>query len=639
VLDLVQVLATHPHRARGRDGDVAAGTCTHAVAHAVCCVGAVPDSTWHAREREAARVRHAVLEGHSRTIGAVRVVCVCVVIGVLVVAGLGIAPPRVAWGALVAASLFAALVVVHGRVDRERDQRQAAIAFHDHALTRPHDAAAVEQSVADNGANQHPYQSDLDVTGDNSVYAFVSFAQTRPGARTLASWLLAGYAPPPIDEIRARQAAAQALALKPDFARALWVAGVPIHRGREKAVAFEWWAIAKQPFVIGGAARVFAWVWPPVTIATLIAGHMLGWPAMLTWGPYAVAVTVSLALRPRVGQVAAAVVAHEGGAVAFASAFDAALTQRFDDVLLERAQKDVEAGRDALRALRSSTRALEMLQNEVFRLLIAPIVLAELHAVAALERWRGQYGAAAPTWFAAYGTIEAVASLGMLGHDFPAFAWPELTTELRFEAKGLGHPLVPGDKCVRNDVGPLEAGNAIVVTGSNMSGKSTLLRSMGVAAAMAAAGGPVCADKLVVGPVRLVTSMRVADSLAEGASRFYAELRRLKVVTDMAAQGPGVLFLLDEILYGTNARERLIGSRATLAWLLEHGALGAVSTHDLMLASLEGALASHARNVHFEEQVVGDAMTFDYKLRDGVVQSSNALRLMKELGLPVEGEH
>ncbi len=191
------------------------------------------------------------------------------------------------------------------------------------------------------------------------------------------------------------------------------------------------------------------------------------------------------------------------------------------------------------------------------------------------------------------------------------------------------------DKRVSNDVGPLAEGQALVVTGSNMSGKSTLLRSIGIAAAMATAGAPVCAESLVLGRLRLATSMRVSDSLAEGASRFYAELRRLKLVTDMAARGPGVLFLLDEMLYGTNARERLIGARATIAWLLDHGALGAVSTHDLALADLSGPLATRARNVHFEEQVAGDAMTFDYRLREGVVQSSNALRLMRQLGLPV----
>jgi DNA mismatch repair ATPase MutS len=255
--------------------------------------------------------------------------------------------------------------------------------------------------------------------------------------------------------------------------------------------------------------------------------------------------------------------------------------------------------------------------------------------VLALERWREKHGASSSKWFGAYGALEALASLGLVAHDFPAFAWPELVSDLRFEARELGHPLVPATRRVCNDVTGLDAGHALVVTGSNMSGKSTLLRSIGVATAMAMAGGPVCAEKLVLGPVRLVTSMRVSDSLAEGASRFYAELRRLSLVVEMAAKAPGVLFLLDEVLYGTNARERLIGSRATLAWLLEHGALGAVSTHDLALADLEGPLAGKARNVHFEEQVAGDTMTFDYKLREGVVKSSNALRLMRQLGLPV----
>ncbi len=590
-------------------------------------------STWHTREREVMRAQHAALESRSRALGLARVSCIALVVVVLVATGLGLAPPRVAWGAIVAVVVFVVLVVVHGRVDRERDRREAAASFHDQGLTRAFGKTA---TVTEENAAQHPYASDLDILGESSVYTFISFAQTRPGARTLAAWLLAAHDPPPLDDVRGRQAAARALAEKPEYARALWVAGAAIQKGKEKALAFEWWAIAKQPRVVGPMGRLFAWVWPVVTVGALVLGQVLSWPTMATWGPYFFAVVVSLSLRPRIGQVSAAVVANEGGALAFAEAFNAALDERFEGELLGRLQKDVQTGLTALRALRAPTLALEALQNEVFRLLIAPIVLAELHAVAALERWREQHGASASSWFSAYGTIEALASLGMLGHDFPAFAWPDLTTDLGFEAGDLGHPLVSEDKRVCNDVAPLDAGRAIVVTGSNMSGKSTLLRSIGVGVAMAMAGGPVCATRLRVGPVRLVTSMRVADSLAEGASRFYAELRRLKLVVDMASRGPGVLFLLDEILYGTNARERLIGSRATLAWLLEHQALGAVSTHDLALANLEGRLASHARNVHFEEQVAGDAMTFDYKLRDGVVQSSNALRLMKELGLPVE---
>ncbi len=578
------------------------------------------------------RAEHARLERRSSLIGRVRIACVLVVVGVLATLPFDVLPRGVAWAGAVAAIAFILLVVVHGRVDRERDRREAAMLFHEQALNRAPPLPRVDDPELAN----HPYASDLDMTGPHSVYAFISFCRSQPGRRTLREWLLAAHDPPALGVIRARQDAARTLSKKPELVRSLWVAG--IDGGPEKAVAFERWALAKEAGVVGSGLRAFAWVWPPVTIASLVMGQLLGWSSLATWGAFGVAIVVSLLMRGRLGPVVAAVVANEGGALVLAEAFDAALAEREEGELLAKVQFDLASGRTALRALRAPTLALESLQNEVFRLLIAPLFMVELHAVAALERWRKEHGARAADWFAAYGTMESVASLGLLAHDFPAFAWPELAAEPCFDARALGHPLVADAKRVCNDVGPLDAGSALVITGSNMSGKSTLLRSIGVATAMAAAGGPVCAEKLVIGPVRLGTSMRVADSLAEGASRFYAELRRLKLVVDMASRGPGVLFLLDEVLYGTNARERLIGSRATLAWLLEHAALGAVSTHDLDLADLSGPLAARARNVHFEEQVVGDIMTFDYKLRDGVVQSSNALRLMKELGLPVAEE-
>lgn len=591
------------------------------------------------------RSAHAALESRSRALGLFRLACVAIVIVTLAGVGLSLFPPRTAWGTLGAAVAFVVLVVVHARVDRERDRKDAAARFHERALGRLADQKAPPRAPLpagheqDSAQSQHPYANDLDMIGDGSVCAYVSFVRTQPGERTIGTWLLAADDPPPIDEIRLRQDAARALATKPELARALFVAGAAIGERPESAIAFETWALAKEPSAVPAAFGAIAWVLPIVSIGALIAGNMLGWPTMATYGPYMAAVVVSLALRARIGKVVAAVVANEGGALAYAEAFDAALESRFDDAMLARVQGDVETGRAALRALRAPTRALEAMQNEVFRLLVAPLVMGELHAVLALERWRHKFGASSTSWFAAYGALEALASFGMLAHDFPAFAWPELGEDLRFDARGLGHPLVPASRRVCNDVTGLEAGHALVVTGSNMSGKSTLLRSIGVSTAMAMAGAPVCAEKLVLGPVRLVTSMRVSDSLSEGASRFYAELRRLSLVTKMAAKAPGVLFLLDEVLYGTNARERLIGSRATLAWLLDHGALGAVSTHDLALADLanemKNPLAGKAKNVHFEEQVVGDAMSFDYKLREGVVKSSNALRLMKQLGLPV----
>ena len=168
-----------------------------------------------------------------------------------------------------------------------------------------------------------------------------------------------------------------------------------------------------------------------------------------------------------------------------------------------------------------------------------------------------------------------------------------------------------------------------------MSGKSTLMRAMGANAVLALAGAPTCAASLKLGMLRVATSMRVSDSLADSTSHFYAELKKLKLVLDLAKPGPGVFFLLDEILHGTNSRERLIGARAIVRSLLERGGLGAVSTHDLGLSDLEDELPRQVRNVHFQEQIAADVMTFDYSLRPGVVQSSNALRLMTIVGLDI----
>jgi len=207
--------------------------------------------------------------------------------------------------------------------------------------------------------------------------------------------------------------------------------------------------------------------------------------------------------------------------------------------------------------------------------------------------------------------------------------------EARFAAQGIAHPLLPAAVRVGNDVSLPGPGSALLVTGSNMSGKSTLLRSLGVAYALACSGGPVCATRLELGSLRLATSLRIRDSLEEGVSHFYAELHKLKAVLDATAEPVPVLFLLDEILHGTNSRERQIGARWIMAQLLQRGALGAVSTHDMELCRLTPELMSHVELVHLREDVKGQEMTFDYRLRQGPVSEGNALRLMRRIGLDV----
>ncbi len=274
-------------------------------------------------------------------------------------------------------------------------------------------------------------------------------------------------------------------------------------------------------------------------------------------------------------------------------------------------------------------------------------LLWDVHTLRMLERWRERSGTQAPQWFALLAEIEALAGLATLSYDNPTWAFPTVTDtaekgDARLEARALGHPLLPPDGCVRNDVTIGPPGTFLLVTGSNMSGKSTLLRAIGVNVALAQAGAPVCAEAFALPPVALATSMRAQDSLEAGVSYFMAELRRLKQIVDelsvVARAGERVpVFLLDEILSGTNTSERQIAARSVIRYLLDLGATGAVSTHDLTLAQAPD-LTPLSQPVHFTERFTRDAsgpsMTFDYRLRPGVATSVNALKLMEIVGLP-----
>jgi DNA mismatch repair ATPase MutS len=272
--------------------------------------------------------------------------------------------------------------------------------------------------------------------------------------------------------------------------------------------------------------------------------------------------------------------------------------------------------------------------------LIHPFVNAftcwDVHCTVRLEKWQVESGKRVRNWFTTLGELEALSSFAGLTHDQPDFAFPEIQESgACYEADSLGHPLIDDPNRVTNSVSLPSGGRALLITGSNMSGKSTLLRSMGLAAVMAYAGAPVAAKSLRLARMAVGTSIRVSDSLESGVSHFYAEVRKLKAVVD-ATDGPlPVLFLLDEILHGTNSRERQIGARWILAEMLARGACGAVSTHDMELCRLPDDLMTRVTQVHFRESVQNDQMTFDYKLREGAVTAGNALRVMQLAGLSV----
>jgi DNA mismatch repair ATPase MutS len=267
------------------------------------------------------------------------------------------------------------------------------------------------------------------------------------------------------------------------------------------------------------------------------------------------------------------------------------------------------------------------------------ITLWDFHVVARVESWREEVGPHVREWIDALAAIEAVTAIAALAHDHPSWAWPQVHVDAVFNAEALGHPMIPPDRRVDNDVTIGPAGTFLLVTGSNMSGKSTLLRAVGQNAVLASAGAPVCARSLSLPPVHIRTSIHVEDSLADGVSYFMAQLRRVKSIVDAAIaaerSGDVLLYLLDEILQGTNTAERRIAATRVIRHLVDHGAIGAVTTHDLELAD-EPAIRDACVPVHFRESVHPgreQALTFDYRLQPGVATSTNALKLMEIVGL------
>jgi DNA mismatch repair ATPase MutS len=254
----------------------------------------------------------------------------------------------------------------------------------------------------------------------------------------------------------------------------------------------------------------------------------------------------------------------------------------------------------------------------------------------AAERWRQSHGGTLRLWIDAIGQMEALLSLAAYSFEHSADPFPQFTGDpATFEAQELGHPLVPAQLCVRNNVSIQGETRILLVSGSNMSGKSTLLRAIGMNVVLAMAGAPVRARHLTLTPLQVGASIRVNDSLQEGSSRFYAEITRLRQIFDLAGGNPPLLFLLDELLQGTNSNDRRIGAEGIVRALVNRRAIGLVSTHDLALTDIGGSVAGHLQNVHFQDELANGRITFDYKLRDGIVTKSNGLELMRSIGLEV----
>jgi hypothetical protein len=552
------------------------------------------------------------------------------------------------WVALgVLSVVFVALVLLHGKIEDAKERASAALRFHERGLARlDHAWDRLPKTSERFRSGDHPFAGDLDIFGHASLMQLVDATETVFGETKLARLLsLSGIDAWP-EDVLARQQAARDLASRFAFREALATAGGVLADEKPDAAPLLAWA--EERGSLPTALAVLAWVLPALAIATILSGLLLSSSSSVVTLVVTAEIAVGIVVSTRLTPMLSAASSRESAATRWREMIAAIEREPFDatagpggrtpllHTLRDRLASGERRASEEIAALARIVGFVDARRNEVFRFFIGPFLFWDAHCAFALLRWRARAGARLRGWLEVLGDVEALASLAAFASERPEFAWPETAPDAALEARELGHPIIPAGQRVGNDVRLPSPGRALVVTGSNMSGKSTLLRAIGVNAVLAFAGAPACARALRIGPARIVTSMRVEDSLEHGVSHFYAELRRLKRVLDLAHEpGPPVLFLLDEILHGTNSRERVIGACAVVRELLERGALGAVSTHDLGITALERELGGRVQNVHFEEQVDGEAMTFDYRLRPGIVRSSNALRLMRAIGIEV----
>jgi hypothetical protein len=598
--------------------------------------------TFYRREQEGHEKAAANLERRSRKLAAVRLMLAglaVVLLGGLVWGSLG---PWLRPTLAVLAVAFAALVVVHAQTEKTKERELAAARFYKRGLSRVSLAwgeLPIDSERAD--ASAHVFAADLDIFGRGSLMQLVDATETGLGQKRLATLLSLEDPGQWPDDSAARQAAAQDLVDRIGFREALATAAALLSDQKPNAAPMLSWAEGSSE-APSSLRMLLAWLVPglAITMGGLGAAAGLGGSVILLG--FAALVAVGLLISAPLAPMLDVASAQEGAVTRWRASLAVIEEQSFVAPLLVDLHRRLHgSGWRASRQMAALERIVGFVdarRNGVFRFIIGPLLMWDVHCAAALSRWHARFGRHLRTWLQALGEVEALASLGSFAFEHPDFTWPAFVREPMLDARALAHPLIGPDRRVGNDVRLPSAGRALVVTGSNMSGKSTLLRAVGINAVLACAGGPVCAREMHIGPLRIATSMRVVDSLTDGVSHFYAELRRLKRILDMATERtrPPVLFLLDEILHGTNSRERVLGARAVVAQLLEHGSLGAVSTHDLGIAALAQVFEGRVENMHFSEQVTDDGtMTFDYVLRPGVVESSNALRLMRAMGIAV----
>ena len=532
--------------------------------------------------------------------------------------------------------VFIALLIAHDRVIQLRKRASRRADFYRAGIARLEDRWMGQGNSGEEWSEPgHPYANDLDLFGAGSLFERICTARTPVGQETLANWLKTQ---PSAEVAVARQAAVAELSPRLDLREDIDLLGRDL-REQFSPKALVAWVDAPADFEAKKSLNAIAAGLSSLSIAGLLAWLLAGigpLPFLFALIPQIVFAGV---LRRHIGPILAAVDTPSRNLALLRDLLARLENEPATSPLLvslrERLQTLGVSPAERIAELRKLVDLLDGRRNQLFAP-ITGLLLWGTQLGLAVERWRVSWGGVLEDWLVAAGEFEALVSLSGYAYENPDAVFPEICEgEPKLSARAMGHPLLPLDRCVRND---LELGadrRALIISGSNMSGKSTYLRTAGCNILLALAGAPVRAEHLSLTPLAIAASIQINDSLLEGTSHFYAEIKRLRQIVELSEGELPVLFLLDEILHGTNSHDRRIGASAVVKGLVERGALGLVTTHDLALAKIADEMAPAIENVHFQDHLEDGRMAFDYRVRKGVVAKSNALELMRAVGLDV----
>lgn len=483
---------------------------------------------------------------------------------------------------------------------------------------------------------EHPYSFDLDIFGRRSLFQSINRTCTFFGKNRLAKWLQNHLHEK--TSIEKRQEMVREISEHTLFREQFRVAGLVHHSQSSDAEKIQAWSQSPAQYLHAGWVKAFIWGVPVINSLLLITS-LAGWTSFSWLGlSFGIFLVLSFGIIKRATYIQETYGKQLKSLNGYARLIALAKAEDWKSAgmqeLMERFNLNGQSPIQALQQLSKELDRLDLRNNQFLYVLLEGSIFFQLQEIVRIERWKARYGQHISKWLETVGELDALCSLGTFAYNHPQYTYPELTEKpFCFLATQMGHPLMPASQCVKNDATIPSRPFFLIITGANMAGKSTYLRTIGVNYLLACIGAPVCCERLKLYPNQLITSLRTSDSLSDNESYFFAELKRLKRIIDLLNQGQQLFIILDEILKGTNSMDKQKGSFDLIRQFMQLKANGIIATHDLLLGSLIKQFPEEIRNYCFEADIKENELTFSYKLREGVAQNMNACFLMKKMGI------